>query len=252
MNFSFGPILFNIVLILCGMLGFYLNWFSFYTLVTVIFCVFGFMSLVLVLKLPWDLYFEAKDVIYNQQQSIKKDIFVSKEDLDYALKAKSRLLLLCLVVHAICAGVAALISYQSQSQIGYYFSGVFTLSTIFRPLLSYFQKERQRLIHLKSQCLIPRDDSQQIQIKLADLEDKLAHFQNTYQEESIQMNQKQNDFQEAIDLLQKQLKSLQLTNKDQYDKVLNEFTKSIEKLTEDQELLRGFRAIVKLLKEDPR
>lgn len=252
MYFSFGLVLINIVLILCGMLGYYLKWFSFYTLATVIVSVFGFMSLLLVLKLPWDLYFEAKDLIYNQQQSLQNEIFVSEEDLEYALKAKSRLLLLCLTLHVVCALAAAFISYQSQSQVGYYFTLVFLASTSFRPLLAYFQKERQRLFNLKNQCLIPREDSLQLKTQLNNIENELANLQSSYQHENIQTKQTEIELRDTIETLQKEQKSLQVTNNKQYERVLNEFTKSIEKLTEDQELLRGIRAMVKLLKEDPR
>lgn len=234
------------------MLGYYLKWFSFYALVVAIFALFGVMTLFLVLKLPWDLYFQAKDLIINQQESLKNEIDVSQEDLQYALKAKTRLLILCLVIHAFCAGLAALISYQSQSQLGYYFSFTFLISTLFRPLLSYFQKEKERLFTLKNRSLIPREDSLNIKIRLDQLEHNLKNVTDNFENDFIQTKQTQVEYQKALETLNKEFKSLQVTNNEQYEKVLNEFTKAIEKLTEDQELLRGIRAMVKLLKEDPR
>ena len=240
----------SIVLIVCSMFGFYLKWFSFYTLLTVLCGLFGLFSLLVLLKLPWDLYFQAKDLLYDQEESLRKEIDVALEDQEYAKKAKYRLLFLCLFSHGFCAAIAAFISYQSKSQIGYYFALIFLISTIFRPLLAYYQKERERLFRLKEQCHIPREDSHDLKQRLKKVEHLFSQFEGEFENHVNETEKNTHNLNFLIRNLEVESKSFQKRNKEQYQNVLNQFGKSIEKLTEDQELLRGIRAMLRLMKEE--
>lgn len=225
-----------------------LGWFDARSLLDVAMGIVAMSGLLAILKLPWDLYFEVRNLRAEQQESIHKNIDIPDQDVEYTNKMEKRMLPMCIGLHVISAAIIGLVTYFSNGYIGYYFAFFFLLSTAFRPLLAFYTHQKSRLTALHRRSKIPREDA----IDFANRIKSLEHIQKETHKKTETFTQTN---QQALDKIHQELDKLYALIKNQnrqytekVDRVSDEFSRSIEKLTEDKELLRGIRAFVKLVK----
>jgi hypothetical protein len=235
-------------LTLTGLLSSYLGWVSSTNLLDVGMGLVALIGSLLVLKLPWDLYFEARHVQVEQEESRKRDIEVDPEDLAYASKIARRLLFLALVTHLLAAGLAAGISWLSGGQVGYYFSGFFLISTCFRPLGSFYKHMMRRLRDLRRKVKYPREDVQELRDRVFALEHQLQREVEQREEQGAVLRALASRSDQGREQLAASLRQQDRTFTTKVEQVCHEFERSIEKLTEDQTLLEGMRAFVRMVK----
>ena len=217
---------------------------------------FGLFGLAGILKLPWDLYFEARSLLLDQRESIARGIDISKDDQDYAKKTSYRLFFLCLAIHFLAAGLSAGISYFSGGKIGYAFAGFFLVSTLFRPLGAFYQHMKARLNSMRSRAKYPREDVLSLLKKVKHLESGFDARGQTLSQEAVERQQRFEEFSRELQRAERRQNCLEekITSKSQdysakVDRVLREFQDSISRLTSEKEILEGMRAFVRLVKE---
>jgi hypothetical protein len=231
--------------------GFHFGWFSFFGLVDFLLAFVGMVSLLLILRQPWDLYFEARNLRLEQKDSLQKSIQISEDDLNYTRRLVPRLLLLCLGLHFLAAGVTFAVAWYSKGVLGYWFSGFFLLSTVFRPIHAFYTHQKKRLRDLRSRCLLPREDAAGLFERLRSLEANLQDLSQTVKTDRENQERNLEEMTGNFEKLRTGTTTEVRRFNDRVSQVCDEFQKSIEKLTEDQELLRGIRAFVHLIKNTP-
>ncbi|MFZ2959714.1 MAG: hypothetical protein WA705_22755 [Candidatus Ozemobacteraceae bacterium] len=242
-----------------GMIGFafifalvaittHLTGYSVFGMVDFIVALFGLLGMVTILSHPWDLYFEARNLRLEQAESLRKSIKIPQEDVDYTNRLVPRLLLTCLSLHLLAAAVAFATAWFSHGVIGYWFSGFFLLSTAFRPVHAFHVHMKTRLFNLRARCLVPREDAVDLATRLRSIESDVKDLQ-------IELKKDREQTLEALEKNERNFETLRSGTttevrrfNDRVSAVCDEFRKSIEKLTEDQELLRGIRAFVHMVK----
>lgn len=129
---------------------------------------FGAISLfwlLVLLTFPWNLYFQAHDLIREIRTSRERGIGVSAERETEARRIRHRMLWTALAGHVLSAGVIAVVSYVSGLHTGYYFAGFYLLSTLFRPATAYFGRVRERLRTTLREVKHPRADVEQLRTR---------------------------------------------------------------------------------------
>jgi hypothetical protein len=209
----------------------------------------GLIGLLLIVKLPWDLYFDARNLVREQRESLARQIPVSDDDQAYARRMSRLLLVACVAFHVVTAVAIAGATYASGGQLGYTFAAAYLLSMCFRPLAVFYTHQRERFRIMLAHCKVPRDDALGIRERLTDLEDTTEQLREARIAD-------QSTTEATLDRLRAEVAELRETVTRQerafdakVDRVCGEFSRSIERLTEDQELLRGMRAFVRLVKE---
>ncbi len=206
-------------------------------------------GLALVLKLPWDLYFEARALREEQVESERRGIPVDPDDVRAAAAMPRRLLSLCVALHIGAALLASGASWLSGGLLGYYFAAFFLVSTGFRPMAAFYQHALARIRELRTRARYPREDALALSGRIEDLrhrsEAHAACLENLSEE-----------YRSRIERLEVELASERAArnaDRERYeyraDRLGEEMTRAVERLTSDQELLRGLRAMVKLIKE---
>jgi len=114
--------------------------------------------LVLLLAVPWNLYFAARRVIIQMAASCARGITVPEAEQAEAGRIQRRMLWFALSGHVLTAAVTGVITYVAGGSIGYYVAGFYLLSATIRPAAAYFSHLRERIGALSRESLHPRED----------------------------------------------------------------------------------------------
>jgi hypothetical protein len=115
--------------------------------------------LVLLVAVPWNLYFAARRVTAQMATSGRRGIVISADDRSEASRIARRMLAFALGGHVVTALVTAAIAAVLGDVLGYYLAGLFLLSALIRPAFAYFSHLRERIGALSRESTLPRDDS---------------------------------------------------------------------------------------------
>src|SRR5215472_412881 len=114
--------------------------------------------LILLLAVPWNLYFAARRVLTQMAVSRARGVTVPATEQAEAGRIQRRMLWFALGGHVVTALVTGVITYVSGATVGYYIAGFYLLSATIRPAAAYFSHLRERLGTLSRESLHPRED----------------------------------------------------------------------------------------------
>lgn len=114
--------------------------------------------LIVLVAVPWKLYFAAHRVVAQMAVSRGRGIAVQAGQQAEARQIARRMLWFALGGHLGTAAVTAVVTYYSGDSLGYYIAASYLLSATFRPAAAYFAHLRQRISALSRESLHPRDD----------------------------------------------------------------------------------------------
>ncbi len=114
--------------------------------------------LILLVAVPWNLYFAARGVVAEMAVSRARGIIIQAAAEAEAQRIARRMLWFALGGHVVTGAVAGMITYFSGATLGYYVTGAYLLSARIRPAVAYFAHLRERIGALSRQSLHPRDD----------------------------------------------------------------------------------------------
>jgi hypothetical protein len=132
--------------------------------------------LVVLVALPWNLYFAARRVVAEIVVSRERGIAVPEAQDSEARRIARRMLWFALAGHVGTATVAGVITYYSGSSVGYYFIGAYLLSATIRPAAAYFGHLRERIRVLSRESRHPREDIVALRQKVDWLEDAVKEL----------------------------------------------------------------------------
>ena len=218
--------------------------------------------LIVLVTVPWNLYFAARQVVADMAVSRERGITVREVQEAEAERLARRMLRLALGAHVGTAVVVAVITYFSGATAGYYFAGFYLLSTAIRPAVAYVAHVRDRIKVLTRESTYPRDDvaSLKRRVDLAtkavgELREELRRTGSTLA----------GDLAHARQLLTTDLARVQdeqaadrtaSRNRDddlgrRIDQMVRRIEATLDGISDHQELLTGLRALVRMIKPDP-
>jgi hypothetical protein len=218
--------------------------------------------LIVLVTVPWNLYFAARQVVADMALSRERGITVREVQEAEAGRLARRMLWLALGAHVGTAAVVAVITYFSGAAAGYYFAGFYLLSTAIRPAVAYVAHVRDRIRVLTRESTYPRDDvaSLKRRVDLAtkavgELREELRRTGSTLA----------GDIAHARQLLTTDLARVQdeqaadrtaSRNRDddlgrRIDQMVRRIEATLDGISDHQELLTGLRALVRMIKPDP-
>ena len=96
-----------------------MGWFEGLHVINLLMGLVGLGGLLIILKWPWDLYFEAKNIAYNQTESQQKNIKIQPQDQHYIKTMTRKLLIFAIGLHLLSAIVIAFATYQSNGTLDF-------------------------------------------------------------------------------------------------------------------------------------
>jgi hypothetical protein len=218
--------------------------------------------LIVLVAVPWNLYFGARRVVIQMAVSRARGINIAPAEESEAVAIARRMLWFALGGHILTAAVAGVVTFVSAATIGYYVMAAYLLSATIRPAAAYFAHLRERISTLSRESLHPRedvvelrervtalaeswrslgDDLRRTESTLADgiaharqlLTTDLARLQDAQAADRTASRQRDDDLGRRIDAMVRRI-----------DQTLTGFG-------DQQELLAGLRALVRMVRAEP-
>ncbi|MFI0351246.1 hypothetical protein [Actinomadura sp. 9N407] len=210
--------------------------------------------LILLLTVPWNVYFQARQVIQEIGISRDRGLEIPTEREAEARTIAGRMRAAAIGAHLVSAAVMAVITYFSGAAVGYYFVGFYLLSTFFRPAHAWFVHLRRRLGTMLRETRYPRDDVLDLVDRMRFLEGHVEAMRLTTEQlhgadltlerrlESVDhdADRKGTELNRRIDALARKS-----------DLIGRRFEDTIARVTDNQEVITGIKAFLRLLRTEP-
>jgi hypothetical protein len=225
----------------------------------------GFWWLLVVVTIPWNLYFKTKEILSD---AIRLDddirdpnIEVSKNhkgsserDINYAKKLGKYALLFAISLHLISSGVFYLLAFYKITPIGYIASIIALLLTLLRPLIRGYEYLNNQLLNMQNRINYPKDNVYTLKSKvdnqeriIKDLEYKLnLNDKNSW---AFRMEAQDQDNNTRIQELLLKLDEYNQKNILEHNRISKESKDAMSQLTIDGEFLNHIREIIRFFKK---
>ncbi|MEZ2225404.1 MAG: hypothetical protein ACBR50_03850 [Microcoleus sp.] len=213
-----------------------------------------FEWLLLIVTVPWNIHFEAKEVLAQAKESTEKGIVVDDKQVKYVTVLVSRSLLVAIGLHLLSAIALYTLAATGISAIGYLSSGAALLLTILRPAIRGYQYLAARLTMIRRQFLHPREDILELRSRFANLESTINNLEAKFNSNdpnswvAIQERQQEANTRD-LTRLAASLQDLTATNQAEHTKLTRDAESAIAQLTDDGKFLNHVREIIRFFKE---
>ncbi len=129
----------------------------------------SFWWLLVIVTVPWNVHFTAKQALASAHQSRDRNLPVNPERLAYVQKIAKRSLVVAIALHLISAIVLYLLAATGISSIGYFSSIAALLLTGLRPAVVFYSYLANQLKSIEKEFKYPRDDVLKLMGEVAEM-----------------------------------------------------------------------------------
>lgn len=195
--------------------------------------------LIVLLTVPWNLYFAARRVGHEARASREREIEVPAGHEAEAAEIARRMLRVAIGGHAVSAAVIAVITYFSGAQVGYYFAGFYLLATFFRPAGAYFSHLRGRVRTLLEETRYPRQDVAALTARVDELTETARRLTEDVERLRTGLEAARAAAETGDHDLERRITRL-----------TRRFEETVDGLTDNQEIITGLKAFLRLVRGD--
>jgi hypothetical protein len=213
----------------------------------------SFWWLLVIVTVPWNVHFQAKEVLAEAAQSIEKRIPVDEKQLKYVRLLAKRSLWVALGLHLFSAIGLYTLAATGISTVGYISSGAALLLTILRPAISAYEYLSARLRMIRQEWQYPREDIVELRDRFSVLEQKIERLEEQLDPEqpySVVATQQRFSEETRRDLAKigANLEELRATNQTEHERLSREARNAIAQLSTDGQFLDHVREIIRFFK----
>ncbi|WP_432041646.1 hypothetical protein [Streptomyces cadmiisoli] len=206
--------------------------------------VLSLLWLLLLLTVPWNLYFRAHAVLSEIATSREKGMKVSPARDAEAARIARMMLRAAIAGHVLTAAVVVAVTWATGEFTGYWFAAFFLLSTLFRPAGAYFGQLRRRLGTLLKDVTYPRDDVVELHARLKRAEAGTRVLEEKAEEQYRALA----ELRRAVDALGMSTYERAEETDRRITALGREFESTVNRLTDNQEIITGVKAFLRLLR----
>jgi uncharacterized membrane protein len=213
----------------------------------------SFWWLLVIVTVPWNVHFQAKEVLAEAAQSQAKGIAIDEPQRQYVGVLARRSLFVAIALHIISTIGLYILAAVGISAVGYISSGAALLLTILRPAIRAYEYLSTRLNLIRQEWTYPREDVVTLRQRVQVLEEKLQEVAN-------QLNPEANDslaanYQRTVETTRQNsaqlaaaIEDLRATNQIDHDRLSRESRQAIAQLSTDGQFLDHVREIIRFFK----
>ena len=212
-----------------------------------------FVWLLVIVTVPWNVYFQSQSVLNQATVSKDRGINVDEQQLPYVRSIAQRSLWLALGLHLVSAIALYVLAASGVGTIGYVGAIAALLLTILRPAISAYEYISQRLQAISQQINYPREDVMELRQRFANLEESVRQIneqlsiENPYSWVS-KYEQFADETRKDLSRLGANIEDLRATNERDHDRLLRESRQAIAQLSSDSQFLDQVREIIRFFK----
>ncbi len=212
-----------------------------------------FVWLVVVVTVPWNIYFRAKEALNESEVSQERGISLDSRQLNFARLWVKRSLIIALGLHFVSALVLYLLALYGIGAIGYWGAIAALLLTVLRPVLSAYQYLNRRLSQITEQVKYPREDVVALRQRVEQLEHNLTLAQkelNPNNSSSLVSKQKEwiEFSRQEFAQLNAKLEQLRAQNQQEHLRLSLEAKQAVAQLSEDSQFLSHVKEMIRFIK----
>jgi hypothetical protein len=213
----------------------------------------SFWWLLVIVTVPWNIHFQAKEVLAEGRQSQEKDIPVDEQQLSYVRILAKRSLRIAIILHIFSAIALYILAATGISAVGYISSGAALLLTGLRPAISAYEYLYARLSTIRQEWKYPREDIIELRDRFAVLESNIKPLEeqlNPEQPYSLAANQQLyiEETRRELARLAATVEDLRATNQTEHERLSREARQAIAQLSTDGQFLDNVREIIRFFK----
>jgi hypothetical protein len=213
----------------------------------------SFWWLLVIVTVPWNVHFQAKEVLAEAAQSKEKGIPVDEKQVKYVTALAKRSLWVAIALHLFSAVGLYTLAATGISTVGYISSGAALLLTILRPAIRAYEYLYARLTMIRQEWKYPREDIVELRDRFSILEQKIQSFEEQLNpEQSYSLPATQQRFAEETrrDLarIAANLEEFRATNQTEHERLAREARTAIAQLSTDGQFLDHVREIIRFFK----
>lgn len=212
-----------------------------------------FWWLLTIVVIPWNVYFEAKEVITEAQTSGEKNIKFDQSYLNYVKQVCFWSLIIAIVLHFVSAFTLYGLALFKVTPLGYSSAIATLLLTFLRPSVRFYQYLATRLAMIRQEIKYPRYDVLILQNQVETLinQVKVLESQLDLNDSQSWMSQQQKKWQEIqreVKIFRNLLEQFENQNQREHQQISQETQNAINQLTEDSQFLTHVREIIRFVK----
>ncbi|MFI0240833.1 hypothetical protein [Streptomyces sp. NPDC016845] len=204
------------------------------------------MWLVLLLTVPWNLYFRARSVVHEAGVSREKGLAVPADRDAEAERIAAVMLRLAVGAHLVTGAVAVFAAWATGREAGYWLAGCYAASTLFRPAGAWFTALRRRLTTLHGEVRFPRDDVATVRATVAGLRKGAVVLEEKAEETYRVLG----ELRASMDAVSYSAHQRADRTDQRIDTLSREFEAVVNRLTDNQEIIGGLKAFLRLVRAD--
>lgn len=209
--------------------------------------------LVTITTVPWNVHFQAREVVAEINLSLEKGIHIDPEQRQYAVMVGRRSLWVALALHGVSAVGLFALAWWHISAIGYLGSLAALLLTVLRPSIRAYSFLAKRLSMIQRQCNYPREDVLELRGRMAmqeKLTESLTQRLNLEDPTSwISDQQRQwESIRQDLNRVMTALETFKVNNQVEHQQLASDAENAIANLSEDAQFLNQVRELIRFVK----
>ncbi len=213
----------------------------------------SFWWLLVITTVPWNVHFQAKEVLANAAESRTKQIPMDAQQILYVQRLARRSLWAALALHLLSALGLYGLAVMGISAVGYASSGAALLLTGLRPAVRAYEYLVSRLTRIGEQVQYPREDIVELRHRFLTLEEQVRKL-NDHTDPGVSYSWAEKQ-QNACEELRREtarlgsvLEELRATNQTDHQRLAREAQSAIAQLSTDGQVLDHVREIIRFFK----
>jgi hypothetical protein len=208
---------------------------------------------ILIVTVPWNIYFKAKAVAQTGQESQLQGINVEARQIQYASSIATKSLIVAIGLHLGTAIALYYLAISGITALGYWSSVGVLLLTLLRPAISTYEYLAARLGAMQNQFMYPREDILELRDRFQRLEDRVSQLTNQLDPNEdtswlSQQNRRWETNREEIAKLTVSIANLKATNESEHQRLAQEAKQAISQITVDGQFLEHARELIRFFK----
>ncbi|MGL5081784.1 MAG: hypothetical protein ACRC8A_09885 [Microcoleaceae cyanobacterium] len=213
-----------------------------------------FWWLLLIVTVPWNIHFEAKETLAAAEESKEKNINLEGRQLQYVRLIAKRSLWIAITLHLFSAIGLYALAVAGISSIGYLSSGAALLLTALRPAVRTYQYLATRLAMIRQEFIYPREDILELRGRFSTLEFQVQDLQERFNLDNPNSWVTTQDkgleaMRQDINRLAAGLETFKATNQSEHTQLSRDAEKAIAQLSTDGQVLNNVREIIRFFKD---
>lgn len=213
----------------------------------------SFWWLMIIVTVPWNMHFSAKELLEDAKISSDKGIKIKQDDVDYAKKIARRFLIIALGLHIFSAIVLYILAYADVTPIGYIGSIAAVMLTVLRPSARLYEYMLYRLQHIRQELKYPREDVEELRQKVNDMVYRLEALETRFDPQSenswlVKQENRMERFQKDMQKVNSTIETFKATNQSEHDRLGLKAESALSQMSEDAQFLNQVREIIRFFK----